>query len=248
MLCASLFTAQVVKWLVGTKAEEREAAAAAAEEEAAEEEAAQSLALAGRDQAILDELAAIRSELALLRSRVGEPAPTDASASGDPRVRWTDERPDAPDARRRSDRSTSRGRSRAPCRGPARRGPAGGRGAGGRGAGRARPVAGRGLPAAARVSRGPGLPGCRRTCRAAHLPGRVPAARLPGGARGACGPQTSSNAIIALILAIVSWAVCPIIPAIVALVLASSAAKEIEASGGRVQGAGLVTARGSSRG
>ena len=39
-----------------------------------------------------------------------------------------------------------------------------------------------------------------------------------------------------------SWAVCPIIPAVVALVLASSAAKEIEASGGRVQGAGLVTA------
>lgn len=84
VLCASLFTAQVVKWLVGTKAEEREAAAVAAEEEAAEEEAAQSLALAGRDQAILDELAAIRSELALLRSRVGEPAPTDASASGRP--------------------------------------------------------------------------------------------------------------------------------------------------------------------
>jgi hypothetical protein len=55
-------------------------------------------------------------------------------------------------------------------------------------------------------------------------------------------PQTSSNAIIALILAIVSWAVCPIIPAVVALVLASSAAKEIAASGGRIQGGGLVTA------
>lgn len=84
VLCASLFTAQVVKWLVGTKAEEREAAAAAAQEEAAEEEAAQSLALAGRDQAILDELAAIRAELALLRSRVDEPAATEASASGRP--------------------------------------------------------------------------------------------------------------------------------------------------------------------
>jgi hypothetical protein len=58
----------------------------------------------------------------------------------------------------------------------------------------------------------------------------------------AAAPQTSSNAIIALILAIVSWAVCPIIPAIVALVLASSAAKEIAASGGRIQGGGLVTA------
>jgi hypothetical protein len=53
---------------------------------------------------------------------------------------------------------------------------------------------------------------------------------------------TSSNAVVALILAIVSWAVCPVIPAIVALVLAHSAAKEIAASGGRVQGGGLVTA------
>lgn len=55
-------------------------------------------------------------------------------------------------------------------------------------------------------------------------------------------PPTSSNAIIALILAIVSWAVCPIVPAIVALVLAQSASREIAASQGRVQGAGLVTA------
>lgn len=70
-----------------------------------------------------------------------------------------------------------------------------------------------------------------------------PAAYPPAGYPAApAAPQTSSNAIISLILAIVSWAVCPIIPAIVALVLASSAAKEIEASGGRVQGAGLVTA------
>ncbi len=39
-----------------------------------------------------------------------------------------------------------------------------------------------------------------------------------------------------------SWAVCPIIPAIVALVLASMASKEISASGGKIQGTGLVTA------
>ena len=64
----------------------------------------------------------------------------------------------------------------------------------------------------------------------------------PAPAAAPAGPQTSSNAIIALILAIVSWAVCPVIPAIVALVLAGSAAKEIAASGGRIQGAGLVTA------
>ena len=58
----------------------------------------------------------------------------------------------------------------------------------------------------------------------------------------AAAPQTSSNAIVALVLAITSWVICPIVTAVVALVLASSAAKEIEASGGRVQGAGLVTA------
>jgi hypothetical protein len=80
VLCASLFTAQVVKWLVGSKAEGREAAAAAAAEKAAASEAADSLALADRDRAILAELAAIRSELAHLRSRVDGPGATDASA------------------------------------------------------------------------------------------------------------------------------------------------------------------------
>jgi hypothetical protein len=48
--------------------------------------------------------------------------------------------------------------------------------------------------------------------------------------------------VVALILAVVSWAVCPIIPAIVALVFASNATKEIAASGGRLQGTGLITA------
>ncbi len=56
------------------------------------------------------------------------------------------------------------------------------------------------------------------------------------------GPKTSSNSIIALVLAIASWVVCPIVPAIVALVFASMAAKEIDASGDRLQGRGLVTA------
>jgi hypothetical protein len=55
------------------------------------------------------------------------------------------------------------------------------------------------------------------------VPVPPPAAPMPMG-------QTSSNAIVALILAVVSWAVCPIIPAIVALVLAASAAKEIAGS------------------
>ena len=74
--------------------------------------------------------------------------------------------------------------------------------------------------------------------------GAYPPPAYPGYAAApvAAAPATSSNAIIALILAIVSWAVCPIIPAIVALILAHSAAKEIAASGGRIQGGGLVTA------
>ena len=55
-------------------------------------------------------------------------------------------------------------------------------------------------------------------------------------------PQTNSNAIIALVLSIVSWAVCPIVVAIVALVLASKAKKEIEQSGGWQTGSGFVTA------
>lgn len=55
-------------------------------------------------------------------------------------------------------------------------------------------------------------------------------------------PVTSTNAIVGLVLAIVSWVVCPIIAAIVALVLAHSSSKEIAASDGRVGGAGLNTA------
>jgi hypothetical protein len=65
---------------------------------------------------------------------------------------------------------------------------------------------------------------------------------VPAYAAPAPAGTTSSNAIIALILAVVSWAVCPIIPAIVALVFAANATKEIAASGGRIQGQGLVTA------
>lgn len=56
------------------------------------------------------------------------------------------------------------------------------------------------------------------------------------------GPKTSSNAIIALVLSIAAWAVCPIVPAIVSLVFASMASKEIDASGDRIQGRTMVTA------
>jgi hypothetical protein len=58
---------------------------------------------------------------------------------------------------------------------------------------------------------------------------------------GAAGPPTSTKAIIALVLAIASFVVCPLIPAIVALVLASSARQEILASGDRLTGLSLVT-------
>lgn len=55
-------------------------------------------------------------------------------------------------------------------------------------------------------------------------------------------PQTSGSAIVALILSIGAWTICPIIPAIVALVFANMAKKEIAAGEGRVTGQGLVTA------
>ena len=55
-------------------------------------------------------------------------------------------------------------------------------------------------------------------------------------------PATEGNAIAALILAIASFLVCPVIPAIIALVLAGSAKRNILASGGAKQGLGMVTA------
>jgi hypothetical protein len=55
-------------------------------------------------------------------------------------------------------------------------------------------------------------------------------------------PQTESKAITGLILAIVSWFICPVVTAIVALVLASQSNRDIDASGGRLQGRGLNTA------
>ena len=45
-----------------------------------------------------------------------------------------------------------------------------------------------------------------------------------------------------LVLAIVSWVLCPIVPAIIALVLAKKSNDEIAASQGRVGGEGLNTA------
>ena len=54
--------------------------------------------------------------------------------------------------------------------------------------------------------------------------------------------RTESNAIAALVLAILSFVVCPVIPAIVALFLANSAKANIDASGGTLEGESMVTA------
>lgn len=72
----------------------------------------------------------------------------------------------------------------------------------------------------------------------AYPPPYVQAYGQPSGV----SPTTSSNAIVAIILAITSWLVCPIVPAIVALVFAARADREVRASGGTIQGGGLSTA------
>jgi hypothetical protein len=51
--------------------------------------------------------------------------------------------------------------------------------------------------------------------------------------------STSGDAIVAFILALVSWAVCPIIFAVVALIFAMKAERAISASPATVGGGGL---------
>jgi hypothetical protein len=63
-----------------------------------------------------------------------------------------------------------------------------------------------------------------------------------GGYPGYAPPATEGKAIAALILAISSFVVCPLITAIIGLVLAGSAKRSILASGGAKQGLGMVTA------
>jgi hypothetical protein len=55
-------------------------------------------------------------------------------------------------------------------------------------------------------------------------------------------PGASGNSIVALVLSITSWVVCPIVFAIVALIFANKAEKEISASKGAVGGGAFVTA------
>ena len=88
----------------------------------------------------------------------------------------------------------------------------------------------------------PQNPGQQRYWDGSAWAAAAPSAPPVPAAASVAGQTTSTNAIVGLVLAIVSWVVCPIIAAIVALVLASSSSKEIAASGGRVGGAGLNTA------
>ena len=69
-----------------------------------------------------------------------------------------------------------------------------------------------------------------------------PPAAPPAPYGGPMPLQQSSNAIIALVLSIISWVVCPIIASIVALVYASKADAEIAANPGRITGQGMSTA------
>lgn len=55
-------------------------------------------------------------------------------------------------------------------------------------------------------------------------------------------PKTDGTAIAVLVLAICSFVVFPVVPAIVALVLAPGAERNIAAAGGRLTGDGLVRA------
>jgi hypothetical protein len=59
---------------------------------------------------------------------------------------------------------------------------------------------------------------------------------------GATAPRTDGTAIAALVLAIVSFLLCPLIPAVVALALIPASRRNIAASGGAVEGASLLTA------
>lgn len=87
-----------------------------------------------------------------------------------------------------------------------------------------------GYPAQAYGYPGPGYPAQAYGYPPPGYPGYAPA------------PTTSTSAIVGLVLAIASWAVCPIVLAIVALVLAKKSGDEIAASQGRVSGEGLNTA------
>lgn len=55
-------------------------------------------------------------------------------------------------------------------------------------------------------------------------------------------PQNEGTAVGALIASILSWMICPVIPAVVALVMIPGARRKIAESHGRLTGEGLLTA------
>ena len=55
-------------------------------------------------------------------------------------------------------------------------------------------------------------------------------------------PQNDGKAVSALVLSILSWVLCPVVPAIVALVLAGQSSRQIRESGGRLGGDGMNSA------
>jgi len=75
----------------------------------------------------------------------------------------------------------------------------------------------------------------------AALPAVSPASASvpPAPANDPMQQRTSTSAIVALVLAIVSWTFCPLITSIVAIVMAYQADKEIRTSDGKVTGQGL---------
>ncbi len=54
--------------------------------------------------------------------------------------------------------------------------------------------------------------------------------------------QTDSKAIIGLVLAITSWIICPLLPAVAALIVAGQSSRAIDESDGRLEGRSMNTA------
>ena len=74
-----------------------------------------------------------------------------------------------------------------------------------------------------------------------EYPGSAPPGQPPGG-QVPVGARTEGLAVGALVCAIASFVVCPVIAAIVALSLAYNGGNRIADSGGLLRGSGMVTA------
>lgn len=76
--------------------------------------------------------------------------------------------------------------------------------------------------------------------------GPPPAPVVPGygapGYGGAFAPRTDGTAVASLVLSIVSFVACPVVPAVIALALGYGARNRIETSGGTLKGEGLALA------